>query len=219
MRGVISKFLLLLALLSVANTINAQNSVPYRYQEGVHYVSLPKAVPVQDPNKIEVVEVFWYACSHCYRLERVVRNYEKKLPDDVNFVRMPAIWQPIMEVHARIYYTAEEMGVLDTVHQGVFNAIHLDRKQLKDANEVADLFATFDIDKDTVIKTFNSGKVTEELKADYEKVKDYKITGTPQLIVDGRYRVEANQSLSQNDMFNVVNFLVDQVRAERKEKQ
>jgi len=90
---------------------------------------------------------------------------------------------------------------------------------LKDANEVADLFATYGVDKEKVIKTFNSAEVTEQLKSDYEKVRDYKITGTPQLIVHGRYRVEANKNLSQEDMFKVVDFLVDKVRAEKKDKE
>ena len=200
--------------LLVANAGWAQGT-PFRFQEGVHYVELSKPVSVQDPDKIEVVEVFWYACSHCYSLEPLVRTFEENLADDVNFVRVPAIWQPVMETHARIYYTAKELGVLATVHQGVFNAIHLDRKQLKDVNEVAELFAGYGVKKEDVIKTFSSGEVTEQLKEDYEKVRGYKITGTPQLIVHGRYRVEANQNIRQNDMFNVVEFLVDKIRTEK----
>jgi thiol:disulfide interchange protein DsbA len=196
----------------------AEGSIPLRYVEGEHYTVLPEPVSVQVPEKIEVVEVFWYACSHCFRLETAVRNYKENLADDINFVAMPAIWQPIMEVHARIFYTAQELGVLETVHQGVFNAIHLDRKPLQNADEVADLFATYGIDKDKVIKTFNSGAVTDRLKKDFDKVRDYKITGTPQLIVQGRYRVEANKVLSQSDMFNVVDFLVSKVRPEQKDQ-
>ena len=203
------------ALILITAPTIAQDNVPYRYLEGVHYVPLPEAVPVQDPDKVEVVEVFWYACSHCFRLEPIVRNYEEDLADDVNFVRMPAIWQPIMEVHARIYYTAKQLGVLDTVHQGVFNAINLDRKQLKDANEVAELFSSYGVEKEAVLTAFNSADVTSQLKADYEKVRDYKITGTPQLIVHGRYRIEANQQISQNEMFKVVDFLVEKVRSEK----
>ena len=161
MRGkslrVLGLFSLFFTGLFVVGQVTAQEGVPYRYIEGVHYVELPKAVPVIDPDKIEVVEVFWYACSHCFHLESTVREYEKNLAADVNFVRVPAIWQPIMDAHARIYYTAKELGVLETVHQGVFNAIHLDRKQLKDANEVAMLFATYGIDKDKVLNTKQMG--------------------------------------------------------------
>ncbi len=216
MRRLVVVTILFCQLILSATLVSAQESgFPARYVDGIHYLTLPTPVPVEDPNKIEVVEVFWYACSHCFRLEPEVHAYEQSLAADVKLVRMPAIWQPIMNIHARIFYTAKQLGVLDTVHQGVFNAIHLDRKQLKSAEEVADLFANYGIDKDKVIKTFSSGAVTEELKNDDEKVRAYQITGTPQLIVDGRYRVEATKNLRQDDMFKVVDFLVGKVRAEK----
>ena len=215
MRSAVSSICLITALLISGLAAAQQGSLPLRYLEGDHYIVLPEPVPVADPDKIEVVEVFWYACSHCFRLEPQVRNFEKNLDEDVNFVHIPAIWQPIMDTHARIFYTAQELGVAETIHQGVFNAIHLDRKQLKDVDEVADLFANYGIDKDKVIKTFSGASVTDKLKQDYDKVRAYQITGTPQLIVDGRYRVEASKSLSQDDMFKVVKFLVNKVRSER----
>jgi len=208
----------LLAITTLALSLSAcgqESGFPARYIEGVHYTALPKPVPVIDPEKIEVVEVFWYACGHCYNFEPSIRKYEEHLAEDVNFVRIPAIWQPIMETHARIFYTAKQLGILDDVHQAIFNAIHLNGKTLQSANEVADLFAQFGADRDAILKTFDSAEVTKQLRDDNVKVRGYQITGTPQLIVQGLYRVEANRSLAQDDMLKVVDFLVDKVRHEQ----
>lgn len=215
MRNVYAVFIAVLSLVVSLSACSQENSFPARYLEGVHYTKLSNPVPTSDPEKIEVVEVFWYACSHCYNLEPTVHAFEQNPPSGVKFVRVPAIWQPIMETHARIFYTAEVLGILDDVHQAVFNAIHLNRKPLQSADEVATLFADFGADREEVIKTFNGGEVTQRLKDDMVKVRGYQITGTPQLIVDGRYRVEANRNIRQDDMFSVVNFLVDQIRHEQ----
>lgn len=209
-------FLISLCALVVSLSACGQESgFPARYIEGVHYTKLAQPVATIDSDKIEVVEVFWYACGHCYNFEPAIHKYEQSVAGDVNFVRIPAIWQPIMETHARIFYTAQQLGILDDVHQAVFNAIHLNGKTLQTVTEVADLLAQFGADRKAVVDTFNSGDVTKQLRDDTVKVRGYQITGTPQLIVQGRYRVEANRSLVQDDMLKVVDFLVDQIRHEQ----
>lgn len=191
---------------------DAQSSPVYR--EGVHYHALPEPVAVAAPDQIEVAEVFWYGCGHCFNFEPRVLEWKKDLAEDVNFVQIPAMWSRIMETHARAYYTAEQLGILDDVHQAVYNALHIHQKPLDSAQEVAALFADFGADEEKVLEVFQSGAATAFLKQADAKARAYQITGTPQLIVHGRYRIEASQTVPQSEMFKVVDFLVQKIRSE-----
>jgi protein dithiol oxidoreductase (disulfide-forming) len=184
------------------------------YREGVHYHALPEPVAVDNPGNIEVVEVFWYGCGHCFHLEPQVLAWQKSRAGDINFVQIPAMWNSLMEVHARAYYTAKHLGILENVHQALYNALNIDQKLLDSPEAVAALFVQFGADEAEVIKVFESPQATAFLKTADAKARAYQITGTPQLIVDGRYRIEASQSLPQSEMFSVVDFLVEKVRAE-----
>ena len=94
------------------------------YKEGEQYKALAQPQATASADKIEVVELFWYGCPHCYRLEPVIGNWLKNKPDDVEFVRMPAIVGPPWELLAKAYYTAVFLGVMDTMHYALFDAIH-----------------------------------------------------------------------------------------------
>src|SRR5690606_22761168 len=112
------------------------------YQEGIHFERIAKPVPTVDKSKIEVTEVFWYGCSHCYDFESSLSAWKVGLAGDVNFVKNPAMWdrQGIMEKHARIYYTAKVLGVLDKVSPAAFRALNVDRNPLREDKEIARLF-------------------------------------------------------------------------------
>lgn len=183
------------------------------YREGVHYYELSEAVPVEDPDKIEVTEVFWYGCGHCFHFEPRVLEWAKDLPEDVNFVQLPAMWNRVMEAHARAYYTAGKLGILEKVHQPIYDALNIDRKPLDKAEAVAELFAEFGADEKEVVEIFDSTEATSYLKVADTKARAYEITGTPQLIVHGLFRIEANRRVPQSEMFDVVEFLVEKVRA------
>lgn len=185
------------------------------YREGTHYFALPEAVPVQNPDKIEVTEVFWYGCGHCFHFEPQVREWEKSLPGDVNFVKIPAMWNQRMEAHARAYYTARELGILDEVHQALYNALNIDRKPLDSPEAVAEFFADYGAKPEQATEIFQSAAATTFLKEADAKARAYQISGTPQLIVDGKYRIEASQAVPQREMFKVVDFLVNKIRAEK----
>src|SRR6185295_2167695 len=90
------------------------------------YTTLRGALPVENPAKIEIAEFFWYGCPHCYNLEPVIETWLKKLPPDVQFRRVPAVFNPRWEHDAEIFYTFDALGVLDKVHKPFFEAIHRD---------------------------------------------------------------------------------------------
>ena len=116
------------------------------YVEGEDYDLISPAVRTVDPDKIEVVEFFWYGCSHCYTFEPVIGAWKKTLGDDVVFRGSPAVWAKPMELHARAYYTAEVLGVLDTMNPLLFQAMNVDGKKLSSEAEIQELFVANGVD-------------------------------------------------------------------------
>ncbi len=183
------------------------------YQEGKHYEVISPPVPTASTDKIEVVELFWYGCGHCFSFEPLVHDWLKTKPADVEFRQIPAVFAPNWVPHARAFYAAAALGVSDKLHRPLFDAIHVDERKLfteeslvKFADEVgipkaefADAYASFAID----------GKIKQAMLA----TRDYGINGVPSVIVNGKYRVTATLAGGQKDMLKVVNFLVDKERA------
>lgn len=186
------------------------------YQAGVHYQLVAESVAVADSSKIEVVELFWYGCGSCFYFEPLVVEWEKTIEDDVNFVRMPAMWAPIMEVHARVFYVADALGVVDDVHQAIFNAINIDKKRMASAGEISELFALYGVEKDKVASSFASSEVSENVTSANKKAQAYGINGTPTIIIEGKYLVQQEEDLvSHEDMIKITNYLVEKIRTER----
>ena len=114
-KTLITAVLTLLVTLPLASTSVGQIE---KYVAGTHYTELRAPVNTPDDSKIEVLEAFWYGCSHCFRFEPLVADWESKAADDVDFRRFPAMWNALMKVHAQIYFTAEEAkeyGLIDRV--------------------------------------------------------------------------------------------------------
>ena len=185
------------------------------YREGQHYRVLATPVPVSDPSKIEVAEVFWYGCGHCFNFEPLVRRWRQGLADDVAYVYVPAMWNGAMERHARIFYAAKALGVWEKVHQPIFNAINIDRKHLTDDGEIAAFFNEQGVDGDEMVKTLNSFGTTSQVKQADARARGYDIKGTPTLVVNGTYVIETEGAGSHEDMLKVANYLIDKIRAEK----
>lgn len=179
------------------------------YIEGQHYLSINPAQPTSSDDKIEVVEVFWYGCPHCYRLEPYAKRWLKNKPDNVEFVRMPGIFSPRWMVHARAYYTAEVLGVVDKVHDPIFEAIHGERKLLNDPNSIMQLFQQHGVTEEDFKRIFNSFAVDSKLRRASEMTTRYNIEGVPALIVNGKYRTSASMAGGNAEIFKVVNRLVE----------
>ncbi len=206
-----------LAGLLVSLAACAQEDAPQAatYEEGKHYIALDTPVPTITPGKIEVTEVFWYGCGHCYSFEPLINSWEKTLEDDVELVKSPAIWRGNMETHARIFYTAKSLGVLDSVHEKVFAAMHKQNKRLSDKDEIYPLFADAGVEREKFDKVFDSFGVSSQVQQADSRARGFKISGTPEIIVDGKYRVTAGSAGSQQDMLKVAKFLVEKIRAEK----
>jgi thiol-disulfide isomerase/thioredoxin len=126
------------------------------FKEGEHYVRLSTPVRTADPTKIEVTEVFWYGCGHCYAFEPELQKWRKNLPDDVLFDESPAIWRDNMATHARIFYTSKVLGVLDVMHEAVFEAIHIKKMKLERTEDIQTLYEQNGISGDAFKKAFEA---------------------------------------------------------------
>ena len=183
------------------------------FEEGTHYEVISPAVRTANPEKIEVAEYFWYGCGHCYTFEPVVTQWKKTLADDVEFRGSPAVWNPKMELHARAFYTAEALGVLGTMHPVIFQAMNVDRKRLGSEEEIAELFTTNGVSAEDFGKAFNSFGVTSQVRQANSRARAAKITGTPSLVVNGKYNISTRQAGSQANMLKIAEYLIEKERA------
>lgn len=197
----------MLALLLTAASVQAQE-----YIAGEHYDIISPAIRGSSDG-IEVTEFFWYGCGHCYNFEPKLSQWKKSLPEDVVVKGSPAIWRPIMETHARAFYTAEALGVLDDVHLPLFQAINIDRKPLATEDALADLFAAHGVSRDDFGRAFNSFGVGSQVRQADARAKAARITGTPEMMVAGKYRISTRKAGSQLGMLEVAEFLIEKERA------
>ena len=181
------------------------------YKAGEHYEVLPQPVATIDPGKIEVAEVFWYGCSHCFHFESIVEPWKKSLPEDVNFVGVPAVWAPVMELHAKAYYTARALKVLDKMHIPIFEAMNLKKKKLQSEDEIAALFVDQGVSSDKFTKVFNSWGISQQVKIAQSKQRGYRTQGTPELVVNGKYRISTRAG-GQQEMLKIAEFLIEHER-------
>jgi protein dithiol oxidoreductase (disulfide-forming) len=184
-----------------------------RYVAGTHYTELRAPVNTNDSAKIEVLEAFWYGCSHCFRFEPLLNDWASKQGDDVDFVHFPAMWNALMKIHGQIYYAAEALDAIDVIHEQVFNAINVEGNRLQNERQIADLFARHGIDADEFEAAFNSFSVRTKVNQAEKRMQDYQIRSTPNMIVNGKYLIATGEAVrTQAEMLEVVDFLVDKER-------
>lgn len=198
-------------LFGLFTTASAQ---PTLYVAGTHYTELPAPVRTNDASRVEVLEVFWYGCGFCFQFQPLVENWAQEAPDYVDFQRFPAIWNDIMKVHAQAYFTAESLGVVDKVHEPIFNAINLQNNRLQNERQLAALFTQHGVTQEQFSEAFNSFQVRTKVNQTERRMRDYQIRSTPNVIVNGKYLVTSNDAVrSQQEMLQVVDFLVERERA------
>jgi len=188
------------------------------FDEGIDYKKIEPPLPTTAPaGKIEVNEMFWYGCPHCFHFEPKLLNWLKTKPKYVDFVRIPAVFpgRQTWEVHARAYYTAQVLGVLGKTHEALFNAIHVDGRRETTEKSLQAFFAKHGVAPKDFKETFNSFTVYSKLRKATDLTRRSKITGVPSMIVAGKYRVDGDLAGGQEKMLQVVNFLIKRERAAR----
>ena len=207
-------FYFLIALLGCSNdeqtTFEAGNGEKFR--AGVHYELLDNPTKVRDPSKIEVTEVFWFGCNHCYALEPYIARWKRDIPLDVTFIKSPATWNDMLKTHATIYYTAKALGIEQQFVPAAFNTIQNEGKMLTGNTELEYYFRGFDVQKDRYKAVSTSFGVRNAVDQADKKMKEWKVTGVPSLVVNGKYKVAASRSVRTDELFDVVDFLIEKER-------
>lgn len=199
--------------LPAAQPAAAAAPADWKFSEGTHFRSMTASQGTSSaPDKIEVAEVFWYGCNHCYNFDPVVDEWQENIPGDVAFVRIPVIWSPTHQEHARLMYTAETLGVLDEAHEAIFAAIHQQGNTLaKDAEMVA-LFASLGVSEADFRQAFNSFGVSSAVKRAENLTRRYGIRSVPIMVVNGKYVTEGEGIKSFGDILAVTEELVERER-------
>lgn len=179
--------------------------------EGIEYLLVSPPVATNNSQKVEVVEVFWYGCPHCYAFEPQLEAWKKTLPANVEFIRLPGIFpnRPVWELHARAFYTAELLGVLEKTHHALFDAIHKQKQQLFDETALANFYAQYGVDKKLFMETMHSFGVEMKVRRAKELTHRYGIDGVPTIIVNGKYRTHASLTNGPAGMLKVTDFLIE----------
>ncbi len=195
--------------LSAAVTARAQAE----FVEGTHFVKLGQPQAVPGGGKIEVLEFFWYGCPHCSAFEPALDVWQKKLPADVAFRRMPvAFREEPFTTHQRLYFTIEAMGLLDTMHRKIFNAVHLDRARLDKLPEIVELITKNGVDGAKFTEVFNSFSVQTKARQAKQLAEAYRIDGVPALGIHGRFYTSGSMAGSGERSLAVADYLIQRAR-------
>jgi thiol:disulfide interchange protein DsbA len=201
----------LVAVLTVAAPLAWAQPVPV--QEGKQYVKLKNPQPVETGKKIEVLEFFSYGCPHCGDLEPVLQGWLKNLPADVQFRRVPVMFQDRWIGYAKIYYTLEALGVEGKVSPAVFTTIHGRGANLWQDKAFFDWAATQGLDRKAVEDMYNSFAIAGKVKRAQLAAQAYGVQSVPLVVVDGKYMTK--DVPSHATMPAIIDTLVAKARAER----
>lgn len=203
----IKKIQLWVCALFLMPIVACQAQTAESFVAGDDYTFLPQPVNMRS-SKIVVTEVFWYGCSHCFTFETTAADWKASLPADVKFQQQPVIWrQPLRELHARAFYTAQALKVSDAVNKAMFEALNLKRMRMSDENSIAKVFADAGINADKFTKTFNSFGVNSLISQAKSLEAAFQVQATPEIIVNGKYKVTTKGGHER--MLEVTSYLID----------
>ena len=195
-------------LLSMVFPVSAQE----HSHGGPAYTPIKPALPTQSGDRIEVVEIFWYGCSHCFSFEPHIKAWLETKPEDVVFRQVPGVLNSRWAVHARGFFAAEKMGALEQFHTPLFNALHVRQRNIFTRDSLIDFAAGLDIDKKKFARNYDSNETEVKMKQAFLMARDAKITGVPSLIVNGRYLISASSAGSFEAMLHTLDELIREER-------
>ena len=180
-----------------------------RFELGRHYERLSPTQPTSSgAGQIEVCEIFWYGCPHCYTFDPYLESWREDLPPNVNFLRLPAVWNPLLQLHARAYYAAEVLGISDEIHAPIFREIHVNGNPLNSEQALQAFFEDFGVSEEEFTGAFNSFAVNTKLQRADELSRRYRISSVPTVIVNGKYSTSASTAGDYPTLMELIDELV-----------
>lgn len=186
--------------------------------EGHDYTRLKQAQPVATGKKVEVLEFFWYRCPHCFQLEPGLNAWLKTLPKDAQVRRVPAVFRDDWMPGAKLYYTLEQMKLLDSLHHKVFDAYHVDNINLNDPAVLGGWIAKQGVDRKKFEAVYNSFSIQSKATQGARLATTTGISGVPAFVIDGKYSTTVSMVGSEARLFEVLDQLIVKARAERSVK-
>ena len=198
-----------LPLVSAAGDDHDHASIA-NFQEGKHYHRIEPAVETDvGDGKVEVLELFWYGCPHCFQFEPHLTSWNDTKAEYITFTRMPAVlnrgWLP----HARAYYALETMGELEKMHSIFFEAIHVQGRRLRDVESMARFLSQYDVDAEKFKSAYDSLYVETKINRSGQLVRQYGSSAVPTVIINGKYRTSASDAGSYENVLRVINMLAE----------
>lgn len=185
-----------------------------RFEMGTHYMRLSPTQPTSsNPDQVEVAEIFWYGCPHCFNFDPHLERWQTTKPDYVSFVRVPAVWNSVLQLHARAFYTAEALGKGAEMHSAFFSEIHERDNMLDSEAKLQEFFGRFGVDAAAFKTTFDSFAVQAKLQRADELSRRYRIQSVPTIIVNGKYTTDGGQAGSYDDLLALIDELAAAERA------
>jgi thiol:disulfide interchange protein DsbA len=207
--------LLLVVAMFFSATFSLRLMADGAWVEGQHYQVITPPVAVGASDDVVVTEFFWYGCGHCYTFEPMLTAWGKQLPDGAVMKPSPAVWNEPMRMHAKAFYIAEVLGVKAVMHPVIFDAMHVQRKRLVSRLELRDLFEDNGIDPAKFDKAFDSFGVDSQVRQADARARSAKVSGTPTLMVAGKYLIETRGAGGQTNMLEIAQHLVERELAAR----
>jgi len=188
--------------------------VTERFAMGAHYQRLSPTQPTSSsPDQVEVCEVFWYGCPHCFNFDPYLARWQETKTQNVSFVRVPAVWNPLLQLHARAFYTAEALGKGAEMHEAFFREIHERGNMLDSEAKLQEFFGRFAVEAAAFKATFDSFAVQAKLQRADELSRRYRIQSVPTIVVNGKYTTDGEQAGSYGDLITLIDELVAAERA------
>ncbi len=199
---------LLCALLLSAVSAEHNTDTSVGFQEGRHYHRISPAVATQaEPGSVEVLELFWYGCPHCFEFEKYLSRWEQEKPPGITFVRVPAVLNRSWLPHARAYYALQSIGEIDRLHPLFFQALHVQGRRLQDVASMSRFLSQHGVDAEAFRQAYNSDYVETEIQRASQLVRQYAARSVPTVIVNGKYRSTAGDAGGYERLLQLVNQL------------
>ena len=187
-----------------------------RFIDGKHYTSLIPAQPTSSPpEKIEVAEVFMFSCPHCYNFQPHIQQWLKNKASYVEFVRIPATFNPLAREHSRAYYAAVQLGIAEQISIPFFREFHSNRNPLNTPDRLTKFFSGFGISEEDFLKAFNSFEVDSKVRQADKLTRRYQISGVPAVVINGKYVSGADKVGGYENLIALMDDLAAQENRER----
>ena len=177
------------------------------YELGKDYQLIDNPLPVRQDGMVEVSEIFWYGCNHCYSFESTINNWDANKPDYVKFSKMPVTWSQIHQLHASLYHTIEALKLGKGAHTAVFTTIHKENNFLGSQKSVVKFLSKLGVDEEKSKQYLNSFAVKQKVSRGIQVSRQLRITSVPMIIVDGKYMIVSKSS--RQEMLDVLDYVVE----------